>query len=327
MRKGYTVLFFCSVLFVFNIANAGPQAYPKEYSDALELIHAYSGNGDELERAQSLIHKLAQMYPDKGYAHALLAEMLSTWQLDQHGKPVKLRNEIKKLASDAIHLNPKLAQAYVARARVWLRSAEINEAKADVKKALKIEPNLSGALFLQADIYRRLRDPKNAEIWYLKFIESATSDKRKSNGYYWLGRAYADEAYENARMRKEYIEKAKGYFQKNVALSPDGAWVAVNFAIFLNAIGADFVAAEEQASKALKLMNFPMARYNYAIAKYQQLLVKLDSMSHGELESAVKEIEAATTISLGMAIDFRSAGTMVQNRLLKIQKKLMTDKH
>src|SRR5258706_9650011 len=90
---------------------------PPSFDNALDLIHAFSGSGDELQRAMQLADALSKSHSNSGYAQVLLAEALSTWQLNQQGKPAELRDQIIKLSDEAIRLNPGFAQAYVAKAR------------------------------------------------------------------------------------------------------------------------------------------------------------------------------------------------------------------
>lgn len=293
-----------------------------KYEEALELIHAYSGSGDELERANKLIEELSKSQHDSGLSQTLMAEILSTWQLSQDGEPVELRNEIIKMTDDALALNPKLGQAHVAKGRALLRASHFSEANAEIDKALKLDPKLSGAIFLKAEFYRRTKDIINSDSWYHKFINSTSSLSRRSNGYYWLGKVYEDASYEDEKNVKKYVLKAKDAYQHMVDLDPNGAWKNVNFAIFLNDYIADFINAEKYAEKALSLMEFPMARYHLAAAKYQQLGADLSKLGKNESIKKAQEISTTTNISLNQAVGFSSFSSLVQERLLKLQQQL-----
>jgi tetratricopeptide (TPR) repeat protein len=297
-------------------------AAPEEYERALELIHAFGGSGDNLQRAMELGKSLSKTHPNGGYAETLQAEALSTWQLDQQGRPGELLQYIISLTDKALSLNPRLAQAYVARARALLRASSYEQANKAIDTALTLDPNQSGAMFLRAEIYRRTLRASEAETWYLKFIELTPSAARKSNGYYWLGKTYQEAAAQRMGDRPALISKARTAFEKMLELDPNGAWKTVNFAIFLNDEAEDFNGAELYAQKALDIMQFPMARYHLAIARYQKLLEPMQSMDDKTLRNAVQQVNQSTGITIEEAADFSTCCSRIAARLQSIQTRL-----
>lgn len=316
--------FFSTIAITSMAATPSP---PPTYEGALDLIHAYSGSGDELKRAMEMADALWKLKPKSGYAEALYAEALSTWQLDQDGQPTELRDKITAISNEAIKLNPRLAQAHVAKARTLVRSSMYAPANSSIDAALAIDPALSGAMFLRAEIFRRTGSIANAETWYQRFIDSTLSNTRKSNGYYWLGQLYQDAAWDDAVNRKAYTAKARAAYESMLTLSPGGAWKNVNFAIFLNDHAADFDGAEQYAQKALSLMEFPMARYHLAAARYQKLAENASGMQSPALVKASDEVAASTGISLPDAIAFESFSSIVRGRLLQLQTQLRLQKN
>jgi tetratricopeptide (TPR) repeat protein len=294
------------------------QSPSPEYEKALELIHAFNGAGDELEQAMQLAQKLEASQPESGYAQTLIAEMVSTWQLREGGQPAQSFATAVKFASTALQLNPRLAQAHVARARALLKAGQIETATKDIDAALALEPNLSGALFIRADLYRRTGRVEEAELWYRKFIAATPSPQRKSNGYAWMGEMYKRAAWDQPRQWAAYVAKARDAYQKSVDLDPGGPWKTVNFAIFLNNEAADYEAAEQYAQKALALAEFPMARYHLAAARYQKLSVKAGDMDKAALRAAVGEIHKSTGMSLQETLDFCEGCTGIRSRLDKL---------
>jgi tetratricopeptide (TPR) repeat protein len=270
-----------------------------------------------------LADELSKSEPKSGYAQVLFAEALSTWRLDQYGKPVEVRDQVIAIADEALRLNPRLAQAHVAKARALVRSSLYQRANTSIDAALSIDPNLIGAIFLRAEVFRRTSALGDADIWYRKFVDSTTSNSRKSNGYYWLGKMYQDAAWYDAENRKALTAKARVAYESMLSLDPGGAWRNVNFAIFLNDHAADFDAAERYAQKALGLMEFPMARYHLAAARYQKLGANASSMRCPELATAAKQVAESTRVSLADAIAFSSFSSVVRGRLKELQAKLL----
>lgn len=289
------------------------------YAKALDLVHAYSGSGPELQQAMQLAEELSKFAPKSGYAQVLHAEAISTWKLDQKGRPFELRDRVIELSDEALKLNPKLAQAHVSKARALLRSSMYDAASMSIEAALAIDPKLSGAIFLRADSYRRLGTIAEADVWYRKFIASTSSDSRKANGYAWLAEMYRTAAKNDEKNRAEFTAKAKAAFEGSLSHEPNGAWRNVNYAIFLNEFASDFDAAEKYAQKALGMMEFPMARYHLAAARYQKLAGTSPTMSSAALREAVKGVEDSTGIPLKEAIAFRSFSPVIVDRLSKLQ--------
>jgi tetratricopeptide (TPR) repeat protein len=298
-------------------------ANPPSYEEALDLIHAFSGSGDELQRALQLADALSKSHPDSGYAQTLLAEALSTWRLTQKGEPAELRDQIIKLSDEALRLNPLLAQAHVAKARALVRASRYGQAEGAIDAALKLDPNLSGAMFLRAEIFRRIGNVTQGDVWYRRFIDSTSSRSRKSNGYYWLGKMYQDAAWDNPAERKVLTAKARDSYERMLELAPDGAWANVNFAIFLNDHAADFDGAERYALKALSKMEFPMARYHLAAARYQKLWARASNMDSATLDQAVSQVFSSTTVSLKDAIAFPAFSSVVRGRLQGLQARIL----
>jgi hypothetical protein len=312
----------CSGILTIAITSVAAAPPSPIYEQALDLIHAYSGSGNELQRAMQLAEVLSKSEPKSGYAQVLYAEALSTWRLDQDGEPTVLRDQIIAMSDEALRLNPSLAQAHIAKARALVRSSLYTQANSSIDAALLIDPTLSGAIFLRAEVFRRTGAVGEADTWYRKFIDSTSSLTRKSNGYAWLGTMYQDAAQNDSVNRKALTAKARAAYENMLSLAPDGAWKNVNFAIFLNDHAADFETAERYAQKALGLMEFPMARYHLAAARYQKLGANAVNIQRPALAKAVTEVATSTSVSLADAIAFPSFSSVVRGRLLELKAQL-----
>jgi len=320
-------LFVLMLLVVMGsaIAKTHESSPSERFETALDLIHAYSGSGDELQRAMQLAEELSKSHPDSGYFQTLLSEALSTWELEQNGEPAALRIQLIQLSDEALRLNPNLAEAHVAKARALVRASMYDEANSAIDAGLGLKPNLSGALFLRAEVFRRTANLADADAWYRKFIDSTPSRTRKSNGFGWLAKMYEDAAWSSPAEKKGFLlVQARAAYEQMLELDPNGAWKVVNFAIFLNDDVADFEAAERHAQRALGIMEFPMARYHLAAARYQKLLASMGSMDDPALRNAVERISSSTSVSLDDAIAFSSFSTLIRSRLQLLQTRIST---
>ena len=269
-----------------------------------------------------LADELSKSAPKSGYSQVLQAEALSTWRLSQEGAPLEVRNRVFSLADEALRLNPKLAQAHVSKARALVRASMYDKAKLSIDAALAMEPSLSGALFLRAEVFRRLGAIADADLWYRNFIDSTASKSRKANGYGWIGTMYQHASWNDDANRAEYVAKARAAYEEMLKYEPGGAWRNVNFAIFLNEYASDFDAAEHYATKALGMMEFPMARYHLAAARYQKLAATSSSMSSPEVRNAAKKIAESTKVSLQEAIAFDAFSQRLVGRLSLLQQRI-----
>jgi tetratricopeptide (TPR) repeat protein len=318
--------FFVSVValvFVTNVLGAdkvlGKRNRPPAFGDAIELIHAYRGNGPQLEQAWEIAQQLSRSHPKSGLAQTLMAESMSTWALDQSGEPNEVYLQVLRLADAALAMDASLAEARVAKGRALLRASQYEAALAQANAALAIDRNLSGALFVLAEVHRRNDRRVQAEDAYHRFIASASSIQRKGNGYYWLGKMYDDAAWRSRGAdQSELVAKARKAYEQAVATSPEGAWNQVNFAIFLNNIAADFPAAEQHARRALDLMEFPMARYHLAASQYQQLWSRREAVKPADAAMQVAVIGTSTGVSLESALKFEAFGGLILGRLQEL---------
>lgn len=302
--------------------NASAQA---RFEEALELIHAFGGSGDERQRAMQLAEALWTSDPDSGYSQTLVAESLSTWELGQDGEPAALRDQIIQLADQALQLDPSLAQAHVAKARALVRGSMYDQANAAIDAALALQPDLSGALFLRADIFRRTGNYAAADAWYRRFIDSTPSPARKANGYGWMAKMYTDAARRCAGAeRAGHLARARALHERLLELDPASAWKTVNFAIFLNDDASDFDTAEHYAQKALAIMEFPMARYHVAAARYQKLWAVREDLDGQVLRDAVARVGSTVGVSLEDAIAFEPFSGAITQRLRLLQTYMAT---
>ena len=304
---------------VFQLS--GPEL---RFNEALDLIHSYSGEGEgeELSQAMAIAEELYRSALLSGYSQALRAEMLSTWQLADDGEPMELRQEIFALTDEALRINPKLAQAHVARARTYARASKLMEAEEEIQTALRIQPQLDSAIFVQAEIYRRPNSYSKAESWMRNFIAVTKQPVQKANGYQWLGNMWRDIAYHPEGLNRQVnLLMATSAFQSSINLDPHDARRLVNFAAFLNEYPADFAAAEKYAIKALAEQESPLARYHLAAARYQALQAKGAEIDEQSLRESITEIEASTGVSLDQAVQFGGFLEVIHVRLLRLQRR------
>jgi tetratricopeptide (TPR) repeat protein len=298
------------------------------FNEALELIRLSTDEGDELSQAMTTADELARSDPLSGYSQTLQAELLSTWHLADEGRSTELRQDILALADEALRLNPKLAQAHVARARTYMSAWKLKEAGEEIQTALRMDPQLEGALFVQADIYFRLNNSVTAESWMKHFIAATKRPIQKATGYQWIGnmrRVYANDP--RAIHRQTDLPMAAVAYRSAMNLDPDNPRRMADFAAFMNEFSADFVTAETYANKSLAVEETPHARYQLAAARYQALQAKGAAIDAQSLRESIDEIAASTGIPLDQAVEYGGFHDVIHARLSRLQRQVQPTVH
>ncbi len=142
---------------------------------------------EQWERAESLLAEAVRTCPFDPDARRHYAEVL--WRRGQRERAIAELEEAGQLAVDnaclrvrlsemrlaagqvelarhsaehALDLDPKLAQAWAARARVMRAGGELEEALADYHRALSLAPDDPAVLLQMAELYRELNEPQRA---------------------------------------------------------------------------------------------------------------------------------------------------------------------
>jgi tetratricopeptide (TPR) repeat protein len=297
-----------------------PTAPERRFNEALDLIHSYPDDDEKLSQALAISDELVQSDPLSGFSQALRAEVGSIRLLAANGKPVEQQNETLALIDEALSINPKLAHAHVAKARIYASMSRPNDANAEIQAALRMQPQLPSALFVQAEIYRRANDSAKAEEWMRYFISTSKQPVQKSNGHGWIANMWRDHAYHPEAVNREVnLLMARYAYQKSVDLDPDNARKLTTFAAFLNDLPSDFAAAEKYATRALALEEDTRARYQLAAARYQALQAQGSALDAESLRDGIAEVEIATGVSLDEVVSSGGFRPVIYARLTRLQ--------
>lgn len=167
------------------VGNRGP--IPKEVAACRQLSQraASAIERGEWSTAESLLLQAIKTYPNDPSARRYYAEVL--WQRgaqqealvhaeealllagDDAAAAVRLgemnlsmgrRDEARRLAQEAIDIQPQFAAGWALRARVEQAEREVDAAVADFQRALQYDPNNRELLLETAELYRQLGRPK-----------------------------------------------------------------------------------------------------------------------------------------------------------------------
>lgn len=305
----------------------------RRFLEAMDLVHSHRGGGDErwgdpkllqnLSEASQIADELAASDPLSGFSQVIRSELTSTWRLRDNGKPVDALQEALLLTEDALRIAPNFAPAHVARALTLAKSGRLKEAEAEIQRALQLDPQLTDAIWVQAEISRLSGSSGQAERWIRNFIAADSRPLQKANGWEWLARMDRDIAYKPQPYNRDvYLQLANAYFWTALGLDPNDPWRMTQYARFLNEFIGEFGKAEKYAAGALVIEDIPAAHDELAAAQYQALLAKAEGMNAAELQTAATAIEAATGRSLESLLAAGAFRDVVTARLMRLQRRL-----
>lgn len=295
----------------------GPE---RRFDEALDLLYARPDDADTMAHTVAIAGQLAQSDPFSGYSQALRAELLSMQLLANNGEPAERQGEVLALIDEALRINPKLVQVHVAKARTYASVSRLNDAQAELQTALRLQPQLPSAIFVQAEIYRRANNSAKAADWIRNYIAVVTQPVLKANGHQWYGNMYRDIAYHPEAVNREVnLLMARSALQMSIDLDPNNVDRLVNFVAFLNDLPADYAAAEKYATRALALEENVLARHHLAAARYQALQADGAALNAQGLREATARIEVATKVSLDEAVQFWGFREVIHVRLSRLQ--------
>ncbi len=199
--------------------------------------------------------------------------------------------------------DPRSASAYREYARYYLseghlrseefRPGTLDAAERSLDKALEIAPDFAEAYILQGHVYRLMGKPARAKAalemadrlgssdpWLqLNWAELLIDDGRLDEAAARYKRVAADKtslrttiaAYQgliNYYKKVRRVDEVDAMYRASIALAPGDAWLHGNYAGFLLCWRDDAEAAISEATKALDLMDYGIARSTLAAALY-----------------------------------------------------------
>jgi len=140
---------------------------------ALGLAQLEAG---ELDSAASSFEKASQCAPTEARPYYFLTEaLMQKGVIPGTSGFASARQAIEK----SIELDPGFSYAYVDRAKLELKSQQVNEAIADLERARSVDPNSGSALFLLAQAYQRKGDKSKADELFAKVRQASARDDQE----------------------------------------------------------------------------------------------------------------------------------------------------
>ena len=231
---------------------------------------------------------------DRSYAegHAALGEafLLKYRATQETGKDEQLLNRAEQSADDAYRLQPTVARFRVARAMTYLAAGRYTEAIAELKEALRIDP----------DDVRARESLAKADAKDPARVEQMLEDGIKRHPRYWS----AHEGLGVFRLNQGQYDQAQAHLLAGKQYAPDNPRTISNLAA-LYTMTEHFVAAQQELKRGLELGPDPFLYNNLGWAYYydNKYPEGLDSM-----KEAVRLKTDDSVMLAGLARGYRWTG-------------------
>lgn len=295
----YTKLVF-TFFIVLSVVHASAETTARDkYQKAKNLIHEYSGKGDNHKIAMKLAEEIFNSDQNNPYFYLIIAELRSQQYINYKRGTAK---DILELTSKVISLNKDIAAAYVINAKIASVRNNLTKVRDNLDIAISLEPNNPEANYELAMLRQSENNFRESERLLIKTIDLHTSPDRKSNIYHWLAKLYE-------KMTPPDIKKAQQAMAKGVELSPTAPWKLVNYSIFLNTKTNRYDEAIKFAKLSLEQKNFKMGKKALGMAMYSKwaetfMQNALSPISRENELKKLKKIEEQTGISVEHAKDY-----------------------
>jgi tetratricopeptide (TPR) repeat protein len=212
--------------------------------------------GTQLDRAMRLAPKEAWVFLASSAQVRTAGYKYDTWHEARNFQPGTLEKSAE-LARKATEVDPKLAEAHVQLARVYIPLGQVAQAQRELGIAHQLEPEAFSVWFEQAVLSWKDADGPKAR----KALEGARA-RAKTNAQL-LAINGLLERMAKGRDDDREIERIK---KENIALLPGSPWGYANYGAFLLDRGR-YDEAVAQYEKALSLGKYPLAEDQLAKAR------------------------------------------------------------
>jgi tetratricopeptide (TPR) repeat protein len=271
-------------------ADVPPYTPPVAHDPEEELLFAARAEIDtypvgSLERAEKYLRGALAKNPKSARAHAGLsrqARLRGYVHGDEYDKAqlAVARAECAK----AIALDPKLAEAHVADARLALAEKDVARAAAAVAVAKKLAPADPMVGLVELQLAEARSDPE-VDALFTALVEGTRSPWVLYQAYQAMGEVY--------RARRDLAGREAVYL-KLLELEPKNPWPHGNYAEYLLGLG-EHDAAFVEATRALELMDYGAGRSTLAGAHAGRGMALL--WDDGRLPEAKAEFERAVALA------------------------------
>jgi tetratricopeptide (TPR) repeat protein len=256
----------CALLFLSLLLTAPGYGQPaadamaagryKEIYDQIQIAY-YDSEGMAL--AARKIGELHAESPNSPYTKLAMAEYLFAQAVMSGGAGLE---EVERLAIQGM---AAAADSFILRAKINVLRGQAHWALLYAGNAVRLAPEKPEAHFAMGRAQQASGNAVEAARWLTRAADGMSDPRRKSNVYYWLGRAFVDENLPHL-VRTRHLADAREAFRKSAELNPR-AQSLNNYGWFLVHYGADPAEAEKVLTKALEI---GAARRNLAVVRYAQ---------------------------------------------------------
>jgi serine/threonine-protein kinase len=219
-----------------------PTRIPEAFDCYLRGKRFDASNSDEVNRAESLLHRAIELDPEFALAHARLAYLYAEmyWWSQFYDPSAEWLAKAKRHVDSALTLQPDLADAYAAKGWYYFREKDYRSAQKYLELALDRQPNNAEWHRSVAVIQRRQGKWSEA----LRSFEQALRLNPRSAS---LAATYA-----GTLVSTRNYEKAEKMFDRAVELAPNARWLYIEKSMLYLLWKGDTKQARDVVATALR---------------------------------------------------------------------------
>lgn len=270
-------------------AQESPQTVPVEVSQEIEqavkLLDAWGGAGEELLRARAIVDRVLRTHPDyapayRAEAGALMAEGFRYGSVYEPGTLEAAARSVDR----AISLAPADPKNHLLRADIHRLSKQWEAGEASLQKAEQVGADQAWLAIRRGDLLDDQDRHVEAVAEYQKVLGSRQATK-------------AERAAAEYRMLPHYnragrLDDAERVYKTQLAEHPGSAWSRGNYAGWLLCWREDVDAALVQVRQARSVMDYGIARQIEAAALYDRWSALVLAGRGAQAEEAWQQAQA-----------------------------------
>ncbi len=241
----------------------------------------FNGNTAQLCTARSYLREALKIDPAHApsFVEAAWIEARLGYVSEQTWEPEALARS-RQLIEQALKLDPQLLDAWIEAGYGRVRQRDFDGARQRAVEGEKINPGAPEVRLLRATIARREGNLKEAVALAKDALPELQSRNQKVSVYEILSDAY--------QQWQDY-DAADQVYRDIINLDPGSPWSNGNYAAFLVNTGRSYDRAIQYAETALRLMDYPAARFTLSQAYYGKASGHIEREEFDQAEPLLRE--------------------------------------
>lgn len=245
-------------------ATMSPAEQEQVVGKAIALLDSNTGDMDELQLAADGLQQVLDANPRHVQAHIEMARFYLKFGCTSDSCEPEFSMRADDELDAALRIDPGSANAFVLRGILRLYEMRLDESLEALDQAEKIGTDNPWLYMNYASTYLKMHDWDKALASLEKLERQISEGKKVPRKIVLYMHSLMTDAYE----KKKNYSSADLHYRKIIVMDPGSSYARGNYAGFLLWKIGDIDGSIAEATKALELMNYPLAHYVLGQAQY-----------------------------------------------------------